>query len=353
MAKLSQEKLVELIYGEEECRYIDFKMTQYTKEKKLELIKDMISMANSEYKGDKYIIVGVKNIPGNKNKIIGINEKVEDDSNYQQLISENIEPEIRFSYYYDTIEDKIVTYFIIYSDNLDKPYMMKKDYNKLKTGDAFKRVGSSQKRLTRNDYDDMYIKKSSMNNEINSKIEAINFEINFLHMLKKYDNYLIYKNNTIVNLIQSYLNCINIPRWSIRNIPSNISEVQWKYNTLVDISGFSISNMDIKIDENVLKKINANHFDQYSNIINNLKEDYEYLKNIQDELKQVKNLDWGFKDFEVRNFMNKIYTKTIYSNFTIKNDYYMNFSFMNLLNYEERISELESKVNELELMINR
>lgn len=196
MKKLEKCKLKELIYNEEESSYIDFKAKQYSKDKNEELIKDIMSMANSDINIDKFIVIGVKFKAGQKNEFIGINDDIHDDADYQQLISNNIEPTIKFSYLSDEIDGKKVAYFYIYSNNIDKPYMMKKDNNKLKIGDAFKRVGSSQRKLTRRDYDNIYKRnnKTLLNLE---KIDSYKNEIKLIEILKESNNYIIYENNII------------------------------------------------------------------------------------------------------------------------------------------------------------
>ena len=57
--------------------FVDYKQKLYSKEKKRDFIKDILAMANSINKEDKFIIIGVQDIPGEKRKIIGIDE-VED-----------------------------------------------------------------------------------------------------------------------------------------------------------------------------------------------------------------------------------------------------------------------------------
>ena len=84
---------------------------------------------------------------------MGINkEDFVDSAIYQQLIAENIEPEINFNYFPYEYEGKLLGIFKI-SECLDKPYMMKKDFRNLKKGDSFIRKGSRQAKLERKDID--------------------------------------------------------------------------------------------------------------------------------------------------------------------------------------------------------
>lgn len=346
MRRLSKMKLEEIIKYEQECTYIDFKKGQY--KNKENLIKDIMAMANADYDGEKYIIIGVKFIPGKEKYIEGINEQIEDDSNYQQLINENIEPNINFAYYSEEIDNKKIAYFIIYDNNIDKPYMMKKKYNSLESGDAFKRVGSSQKKLTRNDLDNIYKHKYSWELEINKGIEQnirlINLELNFIETLKKYNEYLISENNYITNLLDSYKSCINERRWSIKNIPSTMSEIEWKQKALIDITSFSISQIDVQVDEKIFQMIEPKYFKGYNNIISCIKNDHIYLLNLQKELREVKKIKWDFhNDCEINSLINKIFTRKISNYFSIPNYFCLKSEF----NYIERIDELNDKLIQL------
>ncbi|MDU2895707.1 MAG: ATP-binding protein [Clostridium sp.] len=349
MRRLSKIRLKEIIDNEQECTYIDFKKVQYRKENYTNLIKDIMSMANAEYSGEKYIVIGVKSIPGEKNNVVGIDEQIIDDSIYQQTINENIEPNINFSYYYENIDNKKIAYFIIYDDNVDRPYMIKKDSQYLKRGDAFKRIGSSQRKLIKSDFDGIYMNKYNNQIEYNREIEKcigeINLELNFIEKLKEYNNYLLRKNNEILILLDSYKSCIRDSRWSLRNIPNTMSEREWKNKTLIDITSFTITPMDIEVDERMLRIIDTEYFKEYNNIISDMKNDYVYLEYLQKELQNLKTLTWDFNNYDVNSAINKIFTKQIYDNFHISQ--YFHFGF----NYTERVNELKERLNELKSKI--
>ena len=66
---------------------MDFKKAQYIRENFHELIIDIMAMANSSYKDDKYIILGVKDKPDGTREIFGVNrEEFVDSSIYQNVI---------------------------------------------------------------------------------------------------------------------------------------------------------------------------------------------------------------------------------------------------------------------------
>lgn len=153
--------LDDLIKFENENSSLDFKAIQYKKEQYEAFLKDVISMANANVDGDCYVIVGVKYLSDGERTIEGIPKKeFIDESTYQQLANENIEPEISIKYFSYKVENKSVGVFQI-SDRNDKPYMMKKDFRSLKKGDSFIRKGSHQPRLSRRDLDLILEKKNS------------------------------------------------------------------------------------------------------------------------------------------------------------------------------------------------
>lgn len=153
----SKEIILELIENGYECDYLDFKKVQYNREKYGDLIVDIMSMANSNFAGDKYILVGIKDKPNGERELVGI-EPTEfiDDSIYQNLIFDNIEPEIKFEYYSVEIQEKLIGVFKIQSINTDRPYMMKKKYNNLHEGLSKIRRGSTNSFITRKDIEKFY-----------------------------------------------------------------------------------------------------------------------------------------------------------------------------------------------------
>lgn len=149
------DKISELIEIGYECDYLDFKESQYINEKKTDLLKDIMAMANSRHNGDKFIIVGVKDRPEGK-EIKGIKPSdFIDSSNYTQFILSNIEPEIQFDYF--KYEYKGLVFRIYETDN--KPYMMRKKFDRLNEGYCLIRKGSTNTLARRSDFDYMYLNK--------------------------------------------------------------------------------------------------------------------------------------------------------------------------------------------------
>lgn len=131
-----------LIRYDSEGTKLDFKREQYHKGNYQDLIKDIMSMANAPVEGKRYIVVGVKDRPDGTKEFSSINkEDFIDQATYQQIVRENIEPTINFSYSPKEIDEYLLGIFEI-DENNNPPYMMRKDYKMLKKGECLIRRGS-------------------------------------------------------------------------------------------------------------------------------------------------------------------------------------------------------------------
>lgn len=146
--------LDDIIEYDEESTNLDFKKEEYNKNDYVSLIKDISSMANALNSEIKRIVIGIKHRPGEDKEFIGV-EKLTDQATLENVIQENIEPDINFKYYPYKFKDVTLGIIEIY-DNYDKPYMMRKDYATLKKGDMWIRKGSRQSRVTREDLNKMF-----------------------------------------------------------------------------------------------------------------------------------------------------------------------------------------------------
>ncbi|WP_172200074.1 hypothetical protein [Saccharibacillus qingshengii] len=69
------DKIKNLLLNGHEGYELEFKAVQYSPAYLAELIKDIVAMANCHIEGDKYIIVGIKELPkGNEYKGIAAEE---------------------------------------------------------------------------------------------------------------------------------------------------------------------------------------------------------------------------------------------------------------------------------------
>ena len=148
-----------LIKYENENTSLEFKAIQYKKSQHEDLIKDIMSMANADVENDRYIIIGVSHKSSGDREILNIKKgDFIDSAIYQQIIRENIEPEIKLDYSPYKYKGKLLGIFKI-SGCSDKPYTMKKDFGKLKKGDRFIRKGTHVSRMIRRDLDAIIEKK--------------------------------------------------------------------------------------------------------------------------------------------------------------------------------------------------
>jgi hypothetical protein len=158
---ITMDRISNLINSGYECEYLDFKEKQYSKEKYMDFIADIMAMANSRHGDDKYIIIGVKDRPEGK-EIKGINPvDFIDSSNYHQVVLNNIEPEIQFDYFKYDYNGSVLGVFRIYNTD-NKPYMLKKKYQRLYEGFCLIRKGSMNAIAKRSDYDYMYRKHGTL-----------------------------------------------------------------------------------------------------------------------------------------------------------------------------------------------
>jgi hypothetical protein len=175
----------EIIEFENENTSLDFKAVQYSSAMHEAFLKDIMSMANANIEINRLIICGVKHNPNGKKEFLGIKQSFTDSSTYQQLVHDNIEPEVKVEY--EPVEFNNVMLGIIKIVDCDnQPYMMKKDFKDLKKGDSFIRKGTYQTKIRRSDIDTIFEKRlaaNSFNDEVDccfskSNSGILNIEIN-------------------------------------------------------------------------------------------------------------------------------------------------------------------------------
>ena len=212
----------DIIAYENESTRLDFKAIQYDKSKHKDFIKDVMSMANANIKGERYIIIGVNHKSNGDRDIIPIEkENFIDAAIYQQLIRENIEPDIALDYYPYNYNGKLLGIYKIYDCN-DGPYMMRKKYKNLKKGDCYIRKGTHQTPMQRKDIDQIIHEKISnkkfsgdikigfIDTDYKNKIELAGIEKIELPSQKaaKKINRIIKKKKSEVNETNEYKNII-------------------------------------------------------------------------------------------------------------------------------------------------
>lgn len=189
---MDEEFLKNCIDNGYENEYLDYKLEIYEFEKgnnkgKEDFLIDVLSMANSNYLDDKYIIIGEKVRPDGERIKKGVDiTKVKDSADYQQIVSENIEPSISIEF--NIIEHDNLKYGIFKISNCNnRPYLMKKDYETIRAGFMKIRHGSRNDKMSRFDLDSIYnakkvIEKTDFrifgidNGNLSEKINIKNFE---------------------------------------------------------------------------------------------------------------------------------------------------------------------------------
>lgn len=157
-------ELEQIIRYNSEGSNLDYKKEEYVlgkSEKKNEILKDISAFANHHSDSDKYIIIGVKEKDGVASEFYEI-ENLTDEATYQQFLFDNIEPKINFEYKSAIFEEKQIAYFRIFG-NKNRPYLFKKNLQnpvtkkpEYRIGDGFIKVGSSSRKLDRNDFESIY-----------------------------------------------------------------------------------------------------------------------------------------------------------------------------------------------------
>ena len=161
-----EEEIIDLIDAQAENDQVDFKKEYYSKEKKYDLIKDIVSFANNTKPKDKYIVFGIENsswLP------TGINpSSLPDISEINDLLHIYVEPFIDVEIGHFDYKGITIGFIRIPHNGLNRPYMISKEYSKnkvtsLRKGEIYIRKGASNFICERNDLDDIYFNRGSLN----------------------------------------------------------------------------------------------------------------------------------------------------------------------------------------------
>jgi len=130
---------------ESESDSLDFKREQYkfidaSDNEKSELLKDVLTMANSWRRIDGFIVIGIEDRPKKPNVLHGVTEHI-DDAALQQFINSKVSGICTFEYGTFTKDEK--TYGIIRIPVQKRPIFLLRDYGKLKANTVYVRRGSS------------------------------------------------------------------------------------------------------------------------------------------------------------------------------------------------------------------
>jgi len=136
---------------------IQFRKSAYGKDDIRSFLRDVLAMANASVEGSRYIVVGVDfDDKGRKCARSIDSDDFSGKPSYHALASEYIEPPIRLRYKPVSLEGKRVGVFEI-GDCQDRPYMMRTDFSeKLRRGDAYKRVRNTPIKMGRKQLMEMF-----------------------------------------------------------------------------------------------------------------------------------------------------------------------------------------------------
>jgi len=138
-------QLFESLLFQHESETLDFKSAQYPFSKdseKAELLKDILAFANSWRQSDAHILIGVREVPGARGVVCGIDADYQfRDSNLQQFVSAKTNRPVSFSYQpfpFDGVETGVLTIPL-----QPRPTYLLSPYGGLKANVVYIRRGSS------------------------------------------------------------------------------------------------------------------------------------------------------------------------------------------------------------------
>jgi hypothetical protein len=153
---------------------VQFRGHAYGNEGVAAFLRDVLALANASVHGSRFIVVGVDvDAQGRKQKNSVDAEDFSGKPSYQALANEYIEPAIRIRYKPVSLDGVRVGVFEI-GDCQDRPYMMRVDFSeKLRRGDAYKRIKNAPVKMGRRQLQELFESK------FRDSVSANNIEIGF------------------------------------------------------------------------------------------------------------------------------------------------------------------------------
>lgn len=209
-----ENQIINLIISQDENDQVDFKKEYYSKEKKYDLIKDIVSFANNIKPKDKYIVFGVENSTWN---VLGIDRaSLPDISEINNLLHSYVEPFIDVELGYLDYQGVTIGFIRIPHHDLNRPYVISKEYNKnkgvfLRRGEIYTRKGATNFIAERSDLDCIYHNKGTLDINLYTK------DLSFSNIRINGNSYLtgqvrcIIQNNTpktiVIDSIHIFVHC--------------------------------------------------------------------------------------------------------------------------------------------------
>lgn len=287
---MDENLLLEIIENDSEREYVDFKKEIYDfsiPENKEEFLKDILAMANSRFIGDKYIIFGVKEEEGSKYFFDVSQEQIKDQATYQQIIRENIEPDIKFEVKMFRKDEYDLCCFIINGD--DRPYIIKKKFGKINQGFSHKRINTFRTPLLRRDFDEIYEEKE---NALQIKLANLKWEQNeyskellLIRMIKNNYNYISAKINELEYNVNGFIDSWEkiFDTREFRN-SAQIRIDEDDKNLIDKIVAYHVKSFDVKVLFNILAECKYEFYKDYVEIIEKINNDYVQALQYEKEL---------------------------------------------------------------------
>ena len=142
---MNEELIEELLYRSEGVD-LDFKRAQYPftglrdDDKRSELLKDILAMANSWRDRTAYILLGFQEDKPNLPQVVGITEHL-DDASIQQFVCSKIHPPLEFRYEELSFKGKHIA--VISIPKQTRPFYVRSSYGKVHSNVVYVRRGSS------------------------------------------------------------------------------------------------------------------------------------------------------------------------------------------------------------------
>jgi len=187
---------IDQLLMEGESNTLDYKEIEYkinSDIEKGEFIKDILSFINAWRRTDAYILLGVKEIPGEKSEVVGIKDII-DDATLQQIVNSKTNKPVNFSYKVINYKDKKIG--IIHIPDQDKPIYLKKNFGNLLKETVYIRRGTSTSISSPDE-----ISKMGKENNYNANNVDINLEFSELNKHNKLGNYITLK-TVLLNPLQ-------------------------------------------------------------------------------------------------------------------------------------------------------
>lgn len=211
---MNEKEIIDLIVAHDENDQVDFKKEYYSKEKKYDLIKDIVSFANNTKPRDKYIVFGVENsswIP------TGVNiSSLPDLSEINDLLHMYVEPFIDVELGHLDYQGVTIGFIKIPHNELNRPYVISKEYSKnkvtsLRKGEIYIRKGASNFICERADLDDIYNNRGTLDINFHTpEITISNIRITNNTQLTGQVRFVL-QNNTpktiVINSVDVYIHC--------------------------------------------------------------------------------------------------------------------------------------------------